>query len=120
MRMPQSAVIGSMCVGTVSGSGAANAITIGSATIPAMIGAGMPPATAAAIEIGVLARRPVDAAGDGHRRLPDGRVPRQDYFDVVARGYVPALIYYITVAMSVYLLATAPPHAPGRRPDRAS
>src|SRR5216684_8262119 len=36
--------------GTVSGSGAANAITIGSATIPAMIGAGMPPATAAAIE----------------------------------------------------------------------
>jgi TRAP-type uncharacterized transport system fused permease subunit len=39
--LPQSAVIGSMCVGTVSGSGAANAITIGSATIPAMIGAGM-------------------------------------------------------------------------------
>ena len=34
--LPQSAVIGSMCVGTVSGSGAANAITIGSATIPAM------------------------------------------------------------------------------------
>ena len=32
--LPQSAVIGSMCVGTVSGSGAANAITIGSATIP--------------------------------------------------------------------------------------
>ena len=48
--LPQSAVIGSMCVGTVSGSGAANAITIGSATIPAMIGAGMPRATAAAIE----------------------------------------------------------------------
>jgi len=33
--LPQSAVVGSMCVGTVSGSGAANAITIGSATIPA-------------------------------------------------------------------------------------
>jgi len=28
-----------------------------------------------------------------------------DYFDVVARGWVPALIYYITVATSVYLLA---------------
>ena len=36
--------------GTVSGSGAANAITIGTATIPAMIGSGMPPATAAASE----------------------------------------------------------------------
>ena len=48
--IPQSAVIGSMCVGMVSGSGAANAITIGSATIPAMIASGIPPATAAAIE----------------------------------------------------------------------
>src|SRR5215470_10092458 len=29
----------------------------------------------------------------------------KSYFDVVARGYVPALIYYATVAVSVYLLA---------------
>ncbi len=29
----------------------------------------------------------------------------KDYFDVVARGWVPALIYYATVATSVYLLA---------------
>ena len=29
----------------------------------------------------------------------------KSYFDVVARGYVPALIYYVTVAVSVYLLA---------------
>ena len=49
--IPQSAVVGSMCVGMVSGSGAANAITIGSATIPAMIASGIPPATAAAIEL---------------------------------------------------------------------
>ena len=28
-----------------------------------------------------------------------------DYFDVVARGWVPALIYYATVSTSVYLLA---------------
>ena len=75
--IPQSAVVGSMCVGMVSGSGAANAITIGSATIPAMIASGIPPATAAAIEFGVLARRTIDAAGDGHRRLPDGRIPRR-------------------------------------------
>ena len=78
--LPQSAVIGSMCVGMVSGSGAANAITIGSATIPAMIASGMPPATAAAIEVGVLARRPVDAAGDGNRGLSDGRIPGRGLF----------------------------------------
>jgi TRAP transporter 4TM/12TM fusion protein len=103
--LPQSAVIGSMCVGTVSGSGAANAITIGSATIPAMIGAGMPPATAAAIE---------SASSLGGQLMPPvmgvsaflmAEFLGKSYFDVVARGYVPALIYYGTVAISVYLLA---------------
>ena len=103
--LPQSAVIGSMCVGTVSGSGAANAITIGSATIPAMIGAGMPPATAAAIEL---------ASSLGGQFMPPvmgisaflmAEFLGKDYFDVVARGWVPALLYYATVATSVYLLA---------------
>jgi len=103
--LPQSAVVGSMCVGTVSGSGAANAITIGSATIPAMIGAGMPRATAAAIE---------SASSLGGQLMPPvmgvsaflmAEFLGRSYFDVVARGYVPALIYYATVAVSVYLLA---------------
>ena len=103
--LPQSAVIGSMCVGTVSGSGAANAITIGSATIPAMIGAGMPPATAAAIK---------SASSLGGQFMPPvmgisaflmAEFLGKDYFDVVARGWVPAIIYYMTVATSVYLLA---------------
>lgn len=103
--LPQSAVVGSMCVGTVSGSGAANAITIGSATIPAMIGAGMPRASAAAIE---------SASSLGGQLMPPvmgvsaflmAEFLGRSYFDVVARGYAPALIYYITVAVSVYLLA---------------
>jgi TRAP transporter 4TM/12TM fusion protein len=103
--LPQSAVVGSMCVGTVSGSGAANAITIGSATIPAMIGAGMPRAAAAAIE---------SASSLGGQLMPPvmgisaflmAEFLGKSYFDVVARGYVPAIIYYITVAISVYLLA---------------
>jgi TRAP transporter 4TM/12TM fusion protein len=103
--IPQSAVIGSMCVGMVSGSGAANAITIGSATIPAMIGSGIPPATAAAIE---------SASSLGGQLMPPvmgiaaflmAEFLGVDYFDVVARGWVPALIYYATVSTSVYLLA---------------
>ncbi len=103
--LPQSDVVGSMCVGTVSGSGAANAITIGSATIPAMIGAGMPPATAAAIE---------SASSLGGQLMPPvmgvaaflmAEFLGKSYAEVVARGYVPALIYYATVAVSVYLLA---------------
>lgn len=103
--LPQSAVVGSMLVGTVSGSGAANAITIGSATIPAMIGAGLPRATAAAIE---------SASSLGGQLMPPvmgvsaflmAEFMGVSYFDVVARGYVPALIYYATVAVSVYLLS---------------
>ena len=103
--IPQSAVIGSMCVGMVSGSGAANAITIGSATIPAMIASSIPPATAAAIE---------SASSLGGQLMPPvmgiaaflmAEFLGVDYFDVVARGWVPALIYYATVSTSVYLLA---------------
>ena len=103
--IPQSAVIGSMAIGTVSGSGAANSITVGSATIPAMINAGMPPATAAAIE---------NASSMGGQLMPPvmgiaaflmAEFLGADYFDVVARGWVPAAIYYITVSASVYLLA---------------
>jgi TRAP transporter 4TM/12TM fusion protein len=104
--IPQSAVIGSMAIGTVSGSGAANSITVGSATIPAMIQAGLPPATAAAIE---------NASSMGGQLMPPvmgiaaflmAEFLGVDYFDVVARGWVPALIYYISVSASVYLLAT--------------
>jgi TRAP transporter 4TM/12TM fusion protein len=104
--IPQSAVIGSMAIGTVSGSGAANSITVGSATIPAMIQAGLPPATAAAIE---------NSSSMGGQLMPPvmgiaaflmAEFLGVDYFDVVARGWVPALVYYISVSTSVYLLAT--------------
>jgi TRAP transporter 4TM/12TM fusion protein len=103
--IPQSAVVGSMAIGTISGSGAANSITVGSATIPSMISAGMPGATAAAIET---------ASSMGGQLMPPvmgiaaflmAEFLGVDYFDVVARGWVPALIYYVAVAISVYLLA---------------
>lgn len=104
--LPQSAVIGSMGVATVSGSSAANAITTGSATIPAMIGAGMPRVTAAAIET---------ASSLGGQLMPPimgiaaflmAEFLGRSYFDVVARGYAPALIYFVGVSVSVYLLST--------------
>ncbi|MGE0629100.1 MAG: TRAP transporter permease [Hyphomicrobiaceae bacterium] len=103
--LPQSAVVGSMCVGTISGSGAANAITIGSATIPAMIGAGMPRATAAAIESSASLGGQLMPPVMGVAAFLMAEFLGKSYFDVVARGYVPALIYYATMAVSVYLLA---------------
>ncbi len=103
--LPQAAVIGSMAVGTVSGSGAANAITIGSATIPAMIASGIPKVNAAAIET---------ASSMGGQLMPPvmgiaaflmAEFLGKSYFDVVARGYAPALIYYLGVSAAVYLIS---------------
>lgn len=103
--VPMSAVLGSLGVATVSGSGAANAITIGSATIPAMIGGGMPRANAAAIE---------SSASLGGQLMPPimgisaflmAEFMGVSYFDVVARGYAPAIVYFAGVAAGVYLLS---------------
>ncbi len=104
--LPQSAVIGSMAVGTVSGSGAANAITVGSATIPAMIACGMPRTVAGAIETASSLGGQLMPPVMGISAFLMAEFLGVSYFDVVARGYAPALIYYIGVSVSVYLLST--------------
>jgi TRAP transporter 4TM/12TM fusion protein len=104
--LPQSAVIGSMAVGTVSGSGAANAITVGSATIPAMIGAGMPRTVAGAIETASSLGGQLMPPVMGISAFLMAEFLGRSYFDVVARGYAPAIVYYVGVSVSVYLLST--------------
>lgn len=104
--LPQSAVLGSMAVGTVSGSGAANAITVGSATIPAMIGAGMPRVVAGAIETASSLGGQLMPPVMGIAAFLMAEFLGRSYFDVVARGYAPAIIYYVGVSVSVYLLST--------------
>lgn len=104
--LPQSAVFGSMAIGTVSGSGAANAITVGSATIPAMIGAGMPKQVASAIETASSLGGQLMPPVMGVAAFLMAEFLGRSYFDVVARGYAPAVIYYLSVSVSVYLLST--------------
>src|SRR5512134_2840631 len=104
--LPQSAVFGSMAVGTVSGSGAANAITVGSATIPAMIGAGLPRAVASAIETASSLGGQLMPPVMGIAAFLMAEFLGRSYFDVVARGYAPAIIYYAGVSVSVYLIST--------------
>jgi TRAP-type uncharacterized transport system fused permease subunit len=103
--LPQSAVFGSCAVGTVSGSGAANAATIGSVTIPAMIGAGMPREDAAAIETASSLGGQLMPPVMGISAFLMADFLGVSYFDVVARGYIPAIIYYVSVSLAVYLLA---------------
>jgi TRAP transporter 4TM/12TM fusion protein len=103
--LPQAAVLGSLGVAAISGSGAANAATTGSATIPSMIGSGLPRVQAAAIET---------AASLGGQLMPPimgitafimAEFLGRSYWDVVARGYAPALIYFAGVSVGVYLVS---------------
>jgi TRAP-type uncharacterized transport system fused permease subunit len=80
--LPQAAVVGSLSVAAVSGSSAANAITTGSATIPAMIGSGMPRVTAAATRRNLAPHGPILPARTvpagvqrGQRQTPEAQGP---------------------------------------------
>jgi TRAP transporter 4TM/12TM fusion protein len=102
--VPQTAVLGSLAVGTVSGSGSANAVVVGSITIPLMKRYGVPGAFAAAVEtassMGGLLMPPLMGIGAFLMSEFLG-VP---YWDVVARGFGLALTYYIALSFAVYLL----------------
>ena len=67
------AVISSGMMGTISGSGVANVLTVGQFTIPLMKRFGYSPVFAGAVEATVQHGRPDHAAGDGRRRVHHGR-----------------------------------------------
>ncbi|HEX5780085.1 MAG TPA: TRAP transporter fused permease subunit [Xanthobacteraceae bacterium] len=102
--IPQTAVMGSLAVGMVSGSGSANAVVVGSVTIPLMKRYGVPGTFAAAVEtsasMGGLIMPPLMGVGAFLMSEFLG-VP---YWDVVARGFAVAIAYYLALAFAVYLL----------------
>lgn len=104
--IPQTAVVTSMAIATCSGSGAANAAITGQYTIPLMKRAGFPPLYAGSVEasasLGGLLMPPVMAIA-GFLMADFLGV---SYFEVIARGYAPALIFYGIIATSVYLFTT--------------
>src|SRR4029453_11784676 len=102
--VPQTAVLGSLSVGMVSGSGSANAAVVGSITIPLMMRYGVPGTFAAAVEtsasMGGLIMPPMMGVGAFLMSEFLG-VP---YWDVVLRGFALAFVYYVSVGVAVYLL----------------
>jgi TRAP transporter 4TM/12TM fusion protein len=103
--VPLSAVLGSIGIGAISGSGAANAITTGSATIPAMIASGMPRHHAASIEASASLGGQLMPPVMGISAFLMADFMGVSYFDVVARGYAPAIIYFVGVVAGTYLLS---------------
>ena len=101
--IPQTAVVTSMAIATCSGSGAANAAITGQYTIPLMKKAGFPALHAGAVEasssLGGLLMPPVMAIA-GFLMADFLGVT---YFEVIARGYAPAIIFFGIISMSVYL-----------------
>jgi len=115
--VPQAAVLGSMAIGMVSGSGSANAVVVGSITIPLMKRYGVPGVFAAATEtaasMGGLIMPPMMGVGAFLMSEFLG-VP---YWDVVIRGFALAFTYYASLAFAVYLISVRllprePIHAP--------
>jgi TRAP transporter 4TM/12TM fusion protein len=102
--VPQAAVLGSLSIGMVSGSGSANAVVVGSITIPLMKRYGVPGYFAAATEtaasMGGLIMPPMMGVGAFLMSEFLG-VP---YWDVVTRGFALAFIYYTSLAFAVYLI----------------
>ena len=99
------AVVGSALFGMISGSAVSNVLAVGIVTIPAMIKSGFTPYRAAAIEVGRLDRRPIDAAGDGRRRLHHGGVPASLLRRGLHRRRHPAVLYYACLFIHVDLEA---------------
>jgi len=101
--IPQTAVVTSMAIATCSGSGAANAAITGQYTIPLMKRAGFPALHAGAVEasasLGGLLMPPVMAIA-GFLMADFMGVT---YFEVIARGFAPALIFFGIISISVYL-----------------
>ncbi len=102
--VPQTAVLGSLSIGMISGSGSANAVVVGSITIPLMKRYGLPGAFAGAVEtaasMGGLIMPPMMGVGAFLMSQFLG-VP---YWDVVVRGFSLAIVYYGTLALAVYLV----------------
>jgi TRAP transporter 4TM/12TM fusion protein len=103
--LPQAAVVGSFGVAAISGSGAANAATTGSVTIPALIKSGMTRVRAAAVETATSLGGQLMPPLMGIAAFLLADMMGVSYFEVVARGFAPALIYFAGVSLAVYLIA---------------
>jgi TRAP transporter 4TM/12TM fusion protein len=102
--VPQTAVMGSLAVGMVSGSGSANAAVVGTITIPLMKRYGVPGPFAAAAEtaasMGGLIMPPMMGVG----AFLMSEFLGVSYWEVVKRGFALALVYYASIAFAIYLI----------------
>jgi len=103
--IPQIAVVASLIFGTFSGSGAANVAGTGSFTIPLMKKYGIPPYIAGAIESVASSGGQVMPPVMGAAAFLMASYMGMNYWQIALIGFVPAIIFYVCVALSVYILS---------------
>ncbi|MFB6169831.1 MAG: TRAP transporter permease [Haloarculaceae archaeon] len=104
--VPQSAVVSSLIVGSINGAQTANAAMTGSFTIPLMKNSGMKGETAGGIEAvassgGQIMPPVMGAAAFVMASLLTG----VGYVDILVAGVIPALVFYVSVAIGVHYMA---------------
>ncbi len=104
--VPQSAVVSSLIVGSINGAQTANAAMTGSFTIPLMKNSGMKSESAGGIEAvassgGQIMPPVMGAAAFVMASLLTG----VGYVDVLVAGIIPALVFYVSVAIGVHYMA---------------
>lgn len=112
----QAAVISSMLMGTINGSGAANVVTTGTFTIPLMKKIGIRPAVAGAVEAVASSGGQIMPPVMGAVAFLMAEITGIKYAQIVLAALVPACMYYITLSSSVYFIARRD-HIPAGNPE---
>lgn len=105
--IPQTNVLVGVPVGMVTGSAGAATATVGSLTVPLVRDLGVPLAMAAAMAAvaGIGAQLMPPIMGASAFIMADAL--GVSYFDVMIRGFVPALVYFAGSALAIFYISTA-------------
>ena len=101
----QAAIYSSMLMGTINGSGAANVVTTGTFTIPLMKKVGFKPAFAGAIEAVSSSGGQIMPPVMGAVAFLMSEITGIPYGKIALAAIIPAILYYATLSVSVYLIA---------------
>lgn len=101
----QTAVFSSMLMGTINGSGAANVVTTGNFTIPLMKKVGYKPSMAGAIEAVASSGGQIMPPVMGAVAFLMSEITGIEYGKIAMASLIPALLYFVTLSISVYFTA---------------
>lgn len=101
----QSAVIGSLIIGSINGSAAANTGITGSMTIPLMKESGMKPESAGATEAVASAGGQIMPPVMGAAAFLMASLLNRPFPDILVAALIPALIFYTSVVFAVHFTA---------------